>query len=201
MQRAAGWSSLESGLLTLGHLVTIIGTIRVGEKLLQRYGPKKPMVWGTAITATGIVLTSLTFLLIEQYAVAAVAGFSLYGIGLGFYATPSTDAALSSVPNDKAGAAAGIYKMASSLGSAFGVATSAAIDTAAQEIPDDLVPHIFWGRQDNVALRFGGGLGLLFNVFICVVALIAIIVAVPDEQPEEDRASEPAMPATPSFGS
>lgn len=143
MQRAAGWSSLESGLLTLGYLV----------------------------------------------------------IGLGFYATPSTDAALSSVPNDKAGAAAGIYKMASSLGSAFGVATSAAIYTAAQEIPDDPVPHIFWGRQDNVALRFGGGLGLLFNVFICVVALIAIIVAVPDEQPEEDRASEPAMPATPSFGS
>lgn len=140
MQRAAGWSSLESGLLTLGYLVTIIGTIRVGEKLLQRYGPKKPMVWGTAITATGIVLTSLTFLLIEQYAVAAVAGFSLYGIGLGFYATPSTDAALSSVPNDKAGAAAGIYKMASSLGSAFGVATSAAIYTAAQEIPDDPCP-------------------------------------------------------------
>ena len=129
-----------------------------------------------------------------------MAGFSLYGIGLGFYATPSTDAALSSVPNDKAGAAAGIYKMASSLGSAFGVATSAAIYTAAQEIPDDPVPHIFWGRQDNVALRFGGG-RLLFNVFICVVALIAIIVAVPDEQPEEDRAAEPAMPATPSFGS
>ena len=201
VQRAAGWSSLESGLLTLGYLVTIVGTIRVGEKLLQKYGPKKPMMWGTTITAVGIALTSLTFLLIEQYAVTAVIGFSLYGIGLGFYATPSTDAAMSSVPSDKAGAAAGLYKMASSLGSAFGVAISAAIYTAAQQIPPELVPRIFWGRQDNVALRFGGGLGLLFNVIICVVALISIIVAVPDSQPEEERAGGATGPPVPSFGS
>lgn len=201
VQRAAGWSSLESGLLTLGYLVTIVGTIRVGEKLLQRHGPKKPMLWGTTITAAGIVCTSLTFLLIEQYAVMAVIGFSLYGIGLGFYATPSTDAAMSSVPNDKAGAAAGIYKMASSLGSAFGVAMSAAIYTAAQDLPPDLVPDIFWGRQDNVALRFGGGLGLLFNVLICVVALISIMVAVPDRQPEHEQAARPQVPPSPGLGS
>lgn len=201
VQRAAGWSALESGLLTLGYLVAIVATIRVGERLLRRFGPKKPMMWGTAITAAGIVLTSFTFLLIEQYTVAAAIGFTLYGVGLGFYATPSTDAAMSSVPTDKAGAAAGIYKMASSLGSAFGVATSAALYTAAAHIPASLVPNIFWGRQDNVAMRFGGGVGLLFNVAICVVALISIIVAVPDEQPEDERAAQPEVPASPSFGS
>jgi len=201
VQRAAGWSALQSGLLTVGYLVAIVATIRVGERLLERYGPKKPMMWGTTITAAGILLTSLTFLLIGQYAVVAFIGFVLYGIGLGFYATPSTDAAMSSVPNDKAGSAAGIYKMASSLGSAFGVAISAAIYTAAQQIPPNLVPRIFWGRQDNVSLRFGGGLGLLFNIVMCVVALIAIMVAVPDIQPEEERAAQPQLPATPSFGS
>jgi hypothetical protein len=120
-----------------------VATIRVGEKLMQRYGPKRPMLWGTAITAVGILLTSLTFLLIGQYTVVAFIGFTLYGIGLGFYATPSTDAAMSSEPNDKAGEAAGLYKMASSLGSAFGVAISAAIYTAAAHIPAHLVPHIF----------------------------------------------------------
>lgn len=201
VQRAAGWSSLSSGALTLGYLITIVGTIRVGEKLLVTYGPKRPMMWGTSITGLGIVLTSLTFLRIEQYAVVAVIGFSLYGIGLGFYATPSTDAAMASVPDDKAGAAAGLYKMASSLGSVFGVAISSAIYTAAQSLPEDLVPEIFWGRQDNVALRFGGGLGLLFNVFIVVVALISIIVTVPDTRPDEGAAVEPDLPTTPSFGS
>lgn len=201
VQRAAGWSSLQAGMLTLGYLVAILATIRVGEKLLQRLGPKAPMLWGTAITAAGILMTSLTFLLIRQYAVVAFIGFTLYGVGLGFYATPSTDAAMSSVPDDKAGAAAGIYKMASSLGSAFGVAMSYAIYTAGEHIPADLVPHIFWGRQDNVAMRFGGGLGLLFNVFMCLVALISIMVAVPDTQPERERAARPQVPASPSLGS
>jgi len=201
VQRAAGWSSLQSGLLTVGYLVAIVATIRVGEKLLQLFGPKRPMLWGTAITTVGILLTSLTFLLIEQYAVVSVIGFTLYGIGLGFYATPSTDAAMSSVPNDKAGAAAGIYKMASSLGSAFGVALSYAVYTAAEHVPADLVPHIFWGRQDNIAMRFGGGLALLFNALMCVVALISIMWAVPEAQPERERAARPQVPASPSFGS
>jgi MFS transporter, DHA2 family, multidrug resistance protein len=201
VQRASGWSALRSGLLTVGYLVAILATIRVGEKLLQRFGPKKPMMWGTSITALGIVLTSLTFLLIREYAVVAFIGFTLYGIGLGFYATPSTDAAMSSVPSDKAGAAAGLYKMASSLGAAFGVAISYAVYTAATHIPPNLVPHIFWGRQNNVALRFAGGVGLIFNVFICVVALISIMVAVPETQPEEERAAKPQVPASPTFGS
>lgn len=201
VQRAAGWSSLRSGLLTVGYLVAILATIRIGEKMLQRFGPKKPMMWGTAITAVGIVLTSLTFLLIREYAIVAFIGFTLYGVGLGFYATPSTDAAMSSVPSNKAGAAAGIYKMASSLGSAFGVAISYAIYTAGAHIPPSLVPHIFWGRQDNISMRFGGGLGLLFNVFMCVVALISIIVAVPDAQPEKERDAHPQVPASPALGS
>jgi DHA2 family multidrug resistance protein-like MFS transporter len=85
---------------------------------------------GCAITGLGVLLTTFTFLLAKQYIVVALVGFALFGMGLGFYATPSTDAALSNVPNEKAGSASGIYKMASSLGAAFGVAISAAIFTS-----------------------------------------------------------------------
>jgi MFS transporter, DHA2 family, multidrug resistance protein len=53
-----------------------------------------------------------------------------FGLGLAFYATPSTDAALSNLPDDQAGSGSGLYKMASSLGASFGVAISAAIFTA-----------------------------------------------------------------------
>ncbi|HEX5533083.1 MAG TPA: MFS transporter [Actinomycetales bacterium] len=201
VQRAAGWTSLQSGLLTVGYLVAILATIRVGERLLQRLGPKRPMLWGSAITTVGIALTSMTFVLIDQYAVLAFIGFTMFGIGLGFYATPSTDAAMSTVPGGQAGAAAGLYKMASSLGSAFGVAISAAIFTAGTNIAPDLVPHVFWGRQDNVALRFGGGLALLFNIFMCVTALVSIMVTVPKDQPEEEREAKPEIPATPTLGS
>ncbi|WP_245873633.1 MFS transporter [Brevibacterium ihuae] len=157
VQVAAGMNALQSGLLTLGYLIAILATIRVGEKLLQRFGPKKPMMWGAMITGSGVLLCSATFLLIEQYIVLAVIGFTLFGIGLGFYATPSTDAALSNVPEAQVGAAAGIYKMASSVGSAIGVAVSAALYVAGQTVSPEFVQSwgLFIGRQDNIALRFG----------------------------------------------
>ena len=107
VQVAAGMSSLQSGLLTLGYLVAILATIRVGEKLLQRFGPKKPMLWGSMITGVGILMCSMTFLYIDQYILLSVIGFTLFGIGLGFYATPSTDAALSNVPDSEVGSASG----------------------------------------------------------------------------------------------
>jgi DHA2 family multidrug resistance protein-like MFS transporter len=183
-------------------LIAILATIRVGEKLLQRFGPKKPMLWGSTITAVGILMTSATFVLIDQYIVLAFIGFTLCGIGLGFYATPSTDAALSNVPDAKAGSAAGICKMASSLGAAFGVAISAAIFAAGQAIDPSLIPmdSIFMGRQDNIALRFGGAVGLLFNVFMCLIAIIAIMVTVPSERARAEKEKAPEVPATPMLG-
>ncbi|GGG71047.1 hypothetical protein GCM10011374_39630 [Kocuria dechangensis] len=73
-------------------------------------------------------------LIVSLGLVQRAAGFTSLQSGLGFYATPSTDAALSNVPDAKAGSAAGIYKMASSLGAAFGVAISAAIFAAGQTL-------------------------------------------------------------------
>jgi DHA2 family multidrug resistance protein-like MFS transporter len=202
VQIAAGMSSLQSGLLTLGYLIAILSTIRVGEKLLQRFGPKKPMLWGSIITGVGIILCSMTFLLIGEYIVVTVIGFTLFGVGLGFYATPSTDAALSNVPDAQVGAASGIYKMASSLGNAVGVAISAALYVAAQAVDPELIQSwgLFAGRQDNVALRFGGAVGLLFNVLMVMIAIAAIIVTVPSERPKAEEDARPDEVPPPAFG-
>ncbi len=176
----AGLSSLQSGLMTVGYLAAILSTIRVGEKLLQKMGPRKPMLLGCLITGCGILLTSFTFLLAKEYIIVAFAGFTLFGIGLGFYATPSTDAALSNVPGDKAGSASGIYKMASSLGAAFGVAISAAIFYGLSKMKDTPpVADVFMGRTDNIDVRYAASIGLLFNVFMVIVAMVAIIITVP----------------------
>jgi len=181
VQQGAGLSSLQSGLLTVGYLVAILSTIRVGEKLLQKMGARKLMLMGCAITAAGILLTTFTFLLVSQYVIVAFVGFTLFGIGLGFYATPSTDAALSNVPDNKAGAASGIYKMASSLGAAFGVAISAALFTALSERGTSFTAMSDWflGRTDNVAIRFAATVALLFNVLMVIVAIVAIAITVP----------------------
>jgi MFS transporter, DHA2 family, multidrug resistance protein len=158
----------------------ILSTIRVGEKLLQKLGPRKPMLIGCWITAAGILLTTSTFLLAREYLIAAIVGFTLFGIGLGLYATPSTDAALSNVPQDKAGSASGIYKMASSLGAAFGVAISAAIFTGLSHLQGlGPIAEIAMGRTDNVNVRFAASMALIFNVVMVVIAIVAIAMTVP----------------------
>ncbi len=179
MQKGAGMSSLQAGMLTFGYLVAILATIRVGEKLLQKWGPRKPMIVGCVITGLGIFLTCFTFIYTWQYIIVATIGFTLFGIGLGFYATPSTDAALSNVPDNQVGAAAGIYKMASSLGASFGVAISAAIFTALSSNNVVFFNDLFVGRTDNVSVRFAAGIALLFNVMMTLIAIIAIMKTVP----------------------
>lgn len=123
-------------------------------------------------------------------------------IGLGVYATPSTDAALSNVPDDKVGAASGIYKMASSLGNAIGVAISAALFVAAQAVSPASIHSLgtFVGNQHNLGLRFGGAIGILFNVFMVAIALISIIVTVPRHRPRHEEERRPEVPAPPAFG-
>jgi DHA2 family multidrug resistance protein-like MFS transporter len=121
--------------------------------------------------------------------IVAFVGFTLFGVGLGFYATPSTDAALSNVPGDKAGAASGIYKTASSLGAALGVAISAALFTSLSGLESQFGPlsDLFLGRTDNVELRFAAAMALLFNVLMVVVAIIAIALTVPRDDPDAGR--------------
>jgi DHA2 family multidrug resistance protein-like MFS transporter len=181
VQEAAGLSSLQSGLLTIGYLAGVLATIRVGEKLLQRMGYRKPMLLGCWVTGAGIFLTAFTFLLARQYLAVAFVGFTLFGIGLGLYATPSTDAAVANVPQENAGSASGIYKMASSLGAAFGVAISAAIFGALGRT-NGFGPfaELAMGRTDNLGIRFGASIALLFNVLMVAIAIVAILMTVPE---------------------
>lgn len=185
VQQGANMTALQAGLLTLGYLIAILATIRVGEKLLRMWGPRKPMWLGCAITGVGILLTAQAWIYAWQYMILAVIGFTLYGIGLGFYATPSTDAALSNVLAEKAASAAGIYKMASSLGAAFGVAISAAIYTGLSSDVVALSNSFMVGRTDNISVRFAAMVALLFNLIMVFIAIISILATVPPGKEEE----------------
>lgn len=185
VQLGANMTALQAGLLTLGYLIAILATIRLGEKLLRMWGPRKPMWLGCVISGIGIFLTAQTWIYAWQYMILAVIGFTLYGIGLGFYATPSTDAALSNVPVEKAASAAGIYKMASSLGAAFGVAISAAIYTGLSSDVTALSNAFMVGRTDNITVRFAAMVALLFNLIMVLIAIISILATVPPGMKEE----------------
>ena len=189
VQLGGSLSAQQAGALTLGYAVAIIAFIRVGEKLLQRFGARKPMIWGCLITGLAIVLLSPANLMLADYEVLAMIGYTLFGVGLAFYATPSTDAALSALPAAQAGSGAGIYKMASSLGAAFGVAISAAIFTAFSANPESINwlegVITFVGRQDNLAVREAAIIALMFNVFMVLVAILSIMLTVPKANAEK----------------
>lgn len=166
VQVARGFSPFQSGMLSLGYLVAVLAMIRVGEKILQRAGAKSPMIWGAVITTVGVAMMGLTFLPDLAYTVVVFIGFALFGLGLGIYATPSTDTSVSNAPSHKVGEAAGIYKMASSLGGAFGVAISATVYTTITA---------------NGNLNLAATVGILVNVAFGVLSILSIIFMVPKD--------------------
>lgn len=183
VQLGGNMTAQQAGLLTLGYAIAIVAFIRVGEKLLRRFGARKPMIQGCLITGISISLLLPSNLMLAEYKLFAIVGYTLYGIGLAFYATPSTDAALSSLPAAQVGSGAGIYKMASSLGAAFGVAISAAIFSALSANPTAVNwlegVITFQGRQDNLAIRQAAIIALVFNVLMVLVAIMSIMLTVP----------------------
>ena len=183
VQLGGNMTAQQAGMLTLGYAIAIVAFIRVGEKLLRRFGPRKPMIQGCLITGISIILLLPSNLMLAKYTLFAIVGYTLYGIGLAFYATPSTDAALSSLPAAQVGSGAGIYKMASSLGAAFGVAISAAIFSALSANPTAVNwlegVITFEGRQDNLAIRQAAIIALVFNALMVLVAIMSIMLTVP----------------------
>jgi DHA2 family multidrug resistance protein-like MFS transporter len=182
------YSAWDAGILTIGYGVVIIAFIRVGEKLLQRFGPRKPMIWGSLIVLVACLMLMATHLLIGQYVILAIIAYCLFGLGLAFYATPSTDAALSNLPAAQAGSGAGIYKMASSLGSAIGAAISLAVFTgfatsgasaSVRQIGDVLQ---FEGRTDNIALRLAAMIAIGLNLVFVLLAILSITLTVPKQR-------------------
>jgi DHA2 family multidrug resistance protein-like MFS transporter len=167
VQQGRGLSAATTGMLSIGYLVLVLITIRVGEKMLQKIGARKPMILGALLSGIGVLFMSLTMVSGLAYFVLVFIGYSFFGMGLGMYATPSTDTAISSVPNEKAGVASGIYKMASSLGGALGVAISAAV---------------YNGVSASGNYTLGANLGLMTNILFSLFAILSISFVIPKEK-------------------
>lgn len=189
LQVGGNLTAKAAGILTLGYAISIVLFIRVGEKLLQRFGARKPMIWGSLIVGVSIILLMFTNVMTDTYKILCIISYTLFGLGLAFYATPSTDAALSNLPEAQAGSGSGIYKMASSLGAAFGVAISAGVFSTLR-VGDNITwmegVLTFVGRQDNVAVRQAATIALGINLLMVVLAIISIMITIP-KQPKKAK--------------
>lgn len=165
VQMGRGFSSLQSGMLSIGYLVAVLSFIRVGEKIMQKRDDARfPMILGASLNMIGILMMSLTFLPNMMYTVTVFFGFILFGIGLGIYATPSTDTAVTQAPQDKIGEAAGIYKMSSSLGNSFGLAIATAV---------------YGGFMNFTSVESAASAGIITNVIFSALALVSVMILIP----------------------
>lgn len=197
-----------AGLVTLGYAIAVIVFIRLGEKVMQKKGPRFPMVLAVISLGLGTIMFLPTNLLLEQYLIFAAIGYLLFGLGLALFATPATDTALTNLPAEQAAAGAGIFKMASSLGAALGAAISLTLFTTfsgggAQWVGEVLVPM---GRTDNVGVRQAADVSFLFHLALFVLSLIIILVLIPSpdkraaQEPPQAKGSAPVSDATPEPG-
>lgn len=160
MQKNFSMSPLQSGSLSIPYFVTILISIRVGEKLINKRGYALPMICGGLVAGVGTMLSGFTFLSMNAYLISAFLGYALLGVGLGLYATPSTDMAVSNVPDNQVGTASGIYKMASSLGGGIGNAASLAIFVSMSA--SGLVVSALWS--------------IMFSAVLCLIPAILVFV-------------------------
>lgn len=149
------------------------------------------MLIGAILVCAGLVANSLTFLPLTPYLVIVVIGFVLFGVGLGFFATPATDAAISSVPESQVRMASGIFKMGSSLGNSIGITVAATVTTLAAGFAESNGTGssilAAWAAGDAVnALRMGTMVGLWAVAVIGLIALLAIVVTVPSHHARKD---------------
>ncbi|MDU6108288.1 MAG: MFS transporter [Klebsiella pneumoniae] len=127
-----GWSSPLSLTMLAGALaagtIFIRNGMRKGEAALIDFALFSNRAYGAAVLSNfPIALISCTFLEKALYIGVVFASNVLFGLGLGCYATPSTDTAVANAPENKIGVASGIYKMGSSLGGAMGIAVTASL--------------------------------------------------------------------------
>ncbi|ANZ39557.1 MFS transporter [Lentzea guizhouensis] len=116
-QNVLGYSPLEAGLRELPLGIAGLVVIAFIGPVVRRLGRGRAIALGLLVSAGGLVLIGIS----AVYASIAVA-LVVIGGGVGLALTLTTDAVVSAVPADKAGAASAVSETAYELGAAMGIA-------------------------------------------------------------------------------
>ena len=121
LQAGVGYTPLEAGLVTVPMSLMHMIASPLSGRLSDRYGPKRFLVTGMGLLATGIALiawqtspqTTWMSLLVPTM---------ITGTGIGMVMSPLTSTAMREVPRGIAGSASGIINTTRSVGQVLGIA-------------------------------------------------------------------------------
>jgi EmrB/QacA subfamily drug resistance transporter len=127
LQLVLGYSPLKVGLAYLPSTVLWGGvSLFLSDKLVMRFGIKKPLVVGLLLFAVGILLFARAPV-DGNFLIDVLPGMILQGLGAGIAFNPLLLVAMSDVEPHEAGLASGVVNTAFMMGGALGLASLAAI--------------------------------------------------------------------------
>jgi EmrB/QacA subfamily drug resistance transporter len=177
MQNVLGFSPVESGAAFLPMTLMIILIAPVAGRRSDRVGSRWLLTTGTLLVAAQLLYFSLSLGLDSSFW-TLLPGFILGGIGMACVMSPATAAALSGVPDDKAGVGSAVINTARQFGGSIGIALLGAV-----------VAHEVAGRHTREAFVQGLSDALLIA---CGLAVVASVVAAALVRSHAGRADDSA---------
>jgi DHA2 family multidrug resistance protein-like MFS transporter len=158
LQLVLGLDPLAAGLLLLPGAVLSVLAGLAAAYVVRRVPPRLVIVAGILLSAGGF---GMIVLLRENLSAGVImVAFGILSVGVGAAETISNDTILSSVPPDKAGAAAGVSETAYELGAVLGTAVLGAILAASYRAAVVLPDGLGSGAATQAGETLGGALGV-----------------------------------------
>ncbi|WP_158809574.1 MFS transporter [Beijerinckia sp. L45] len=125
LQNVQGYTALQAGFCTLPLALAMILCPPISGRMMGLWGPRYSLFCaGVAMGSSALMLTQLQTGTPLWFILLA---YALFGVGFGLVNTPITVTAVSGLPRDKAGLAAGIASTSRQVGASLGVALSGTI--------------------------------------------------------------------------
>lgn len=189
LQLVRGLGPLAAGLVELPTTIASILAVAVVGVLVTRLGVGRAVAAGLLVAALGLMLIAVAEGA-DHYLWLAVALLPL-GLGVGVAMTLTTDAVISAVPPQRAGAASAIAETAYELGAALGIALLGSgvtlVYRASLDLPADVPDPVRAAVEDSLASAVnsaGSGSGLAeaaraaFTTAMQVTSMVAAVITV-----------------------
>jgi EmrB/QacA subfamily drug resistance transporter len=183
MQHVLGYGALEVGLAYLPTcLVMAVCSLYVSDKLVLRFGIRKPLIVGLSVV--GLALALFSFAPVDgNYVSNLLPGMVLLGLGAGIAFNPVLLAAMGDVDPSEAGLASGTVNTSFMMGGALGLAILVAVSTGVTE--GSTAPPI---EALNEGFQVAFAIGAVFAVLAAVIGGVLLrpqpmqAPATPDEE-------------------
>src|SRR5215470_2736857 len=138
LQSVRGYTPLKAGTFSLAFAVAQMATAPRSPALVRRFGAKSVVAAGLLLVTAALISYQLLNVATPIWVLAVA--FFVQGAGMGLVMPPATEAVMSVVPRERAGAGSALTNTARQVSGALGVAVLGSV--LAQAYRSELSPHL-----------------------------------------------------------